>query len=139
MAYVAVNFIVDKNIISVFETVKTKHGIRPEMSLKDLLMKSQLLLVNSDVHVQESPRPLLPNVIPVGGVTAKPARPLETVNQKWATSVNTRSFCIGFVYCILGFCTTLDIVIGPSLPLLLLFLAGHSSVGPYPRPLYRRW
>ncbi|XP_038060910.1 UDP-glucuronosyltransferase 2C1-like [Patiria miniata] len=83
ISYKFASLLIDSNAFAAFEKVKEKHVIRPDASLGNLLMRSQLLLVNSDLRVQEFARPFLPNVIPVGGVTAAPAQPLEKDLQEF--------------------------------------------------------
>ncbi|XP_071808386.1 UDP-glucuronosyltransferase 2C1-like [Asterias amurensis] len=77
ICFICGSHLVDRNTLSLFEKVKEKYGIRPDLSLNDLIKKAWLHLVNSDVHVQDLPSPLPPNFIQVGGITARPALPFN--------------------------------------------------------------
>nr|XP_054760247.1 UDP-glucuronosyltransferase 1A1-like isoform X1 [Lytechinus pictus] len=61
-----------------FNTVRERHQIRQDLqgSISDLIgTYTDLFLVNMDFAV-EYPLPLLPNIITIGGITARPAAPL---------------------------------------------------------------
>ncbi|XP_041475887.1 UDP-glucuronosyltransferase 2B33-like [Lytechinus variegatus] len=60
-------------------------NISPHLSPIDIFNKAELLLVNMDFAV-EFPFPIAPNVIPVGGVTTKPAKPLEQNLEEFVQS-----------------------------------------------------
>ncbi|XP_041471051.1 UDP-glucuronosyltransferase 2C1-like isoform X2 [Lytechinus variegatus] len=70
-----------------FNTVRERHQIRQDLqgSVSDLIgTYTDLFLVNMDFAV-EYPLPLIPNIITIGGITARPAAPLpddlETLMQ----------------------------------------------------------
>ncbi|XP_022080513.1 2-hydroxyacylsphingosine 1-beta-galactosyltransferase-like [Acanthaster planci] len=77
VSYTVTKLILKKNVLSTFEGIKEKRAIQPGKSLSNLLSRPQLHLVISDIRVQELSRPLPPNIIPVGGITAEPAQPLD--------------------------------------------------------------
>ena len=64
--------------VPVYEKYKKQRGLFPDVSLVEMYDQSDLYLVNNDVAL-EFPAPLSPKVIPIGGISAKPAKPLEQV------------------------------------------------------------
>ena len=61
-----------------YDKTKINYKIKPEMSTFETLSEAELFLINTHFAL-DFPRPLPPNVIPVGGLTTKPAQPLSEV------------------------------------------------------------
>ncbi|XP_071511913.1 UDP-glucuronosyltransferase 1A6-like [Diadema antillarum] len=57
------------------QRIKREFNIRPDLSLRQLTAESKLWLVYSNFAF-EFAQPTAPNWIPIGGITAKPAKPL---------------------------------------------------------------
>ena len=64
-----------------FGVIKDEFGIRPELTMDEVLNDVDMWFVASDFAL-EFPVPLTPNVIPVGGLTVGPAKPLGQVREK---------------------------------------------------------
>ena len=65
-------------VLPKYERILQKHGLLPGKSMYDLVHGSSLWMLCTDVAL-EFPRPTLPNVVYVGGILTKPARPLPQV------------------------------------------------------------
>ena len=62
-----------------FDQLKLKYNIKPEVSTFEALSQAEFFLINTHFAF-DFPRPFTPNVIPIGGLTTKPAKPLNKVN-----------------------------------------------------------
>lgn len=62
-------------IVPILEEFKTQRGLVPGYSMVELYQRADLVLVQTDFAV-EAPIPLMPNIVPVGGLTTRPADPL---------------------------------------------------------------
>lgn len=72
-----------KNVISHYDTIREKHNISQHLRMDEFLEGNiELALMNMDSEI-EMPAPLTPNVIPVGGLTAQPAKSLPTELEKF--------------------------------------------------------
>ncbi|XP_038070118.1 UDP-glucuronosyltransferase 2C1-like [Patiria miniata] len=75
-AYSLNAFLYDNFCLGPFDRLKTKYGIRPEMSTYESLGRSELWMMNTD-FAADYPRSLTPNVVLIGGLTTAPAKPLD--------------------------------------------------------------
>nr|XP_054765161.1 UDP-glucuronosyltransferase 1-6-like [Lytechinus pictus] len=62
-----------------YTPIQHAHGICPDLKAEDLYQRSQLLLVNVDFAL-EYPIPVMPHLIPVGGLSTGPANDLAQVS-----------------------------------------------------------
>ncbi|XP_078287153.1 UDP-glucuronosyltransferase 3A1-like isoform X2 [Rhinoraja longicauda] len=69
------SFVAERRIQARFERAVLTHFPAANVSLSQLYGKAQLAIYNTDFTL-EFPRPLPPNVVCVGGLLAKPAKPL---------------------------------------------------------------
>lgn len=68
----------EKNVRRPYEELKSKFGIKPDQDLREAMLWTEIWLFN--VHFTfDFPRPLMPNLIPVGGLVTKDAKPLSRV------------------------------------------------------------
>ncbi|XP_072014241.1 2-hydroxyacylsphingosine 1-beta-galactosyltransferase-like [Amphiura filiformis] len=63
-------------VLDPYEQIKKVYKIKPEVSMYDALGEGELWFLHTNFAL-DFPRPLMPNVIPVGGLTTKPAQPLN--------------------------------------------------------------
>ncbi|XP_041470372.1 UDP-glucuronosyltransferase 2C1-like [Lytechinus variegatus] len=61
-----------KGMTDVFSAIQDANGICPGLRPRDLYQRSQLLLANVDFAF-EFPVPVMPNLIPIGGISTRPA------------------------------------------------------------------
>ena len=76
-------------IVSPYEMLKVKYNIKPDISIYDAPAEAELWFVHLDFAL-DFPRPMMPNVIPIGGLTTKPATALPDVSMK-TTQIRTQS------------------------------------------------
>ncbi|XP_075040421.1 UDP-glucuronosyltransferase 3A1-like [Mixophyes fleayi] len=89
-----VSHIIGKKIDSIFDNVIEEHfpaGSRP--SIADLHLKAELWLYNVDFTI-EFARPLLPHVQYIGGLLAKPAKPLSQELEDFITESGESGFIV---------------------------------------------
>ncbi|XP_072014401.1 2-hydroxyacylsphingosine 1-beta-galactosyltransferase-like [Amphiura filiformis] len=72
-------------VLDPYEQLKKVYKIKPEVSMYDALAEAELWFLHTNFAL-DFPRPLMPNVIPVGGLTTKPAQPL---NHELARFIDT--------------------------------------------------
>ncbi len=75
---VSMNSYMNRRMLSHYDQFKIKYNIKPEISMFETLGEAELWYINTDFAF-EFPRPLMPHVVPVGGLTSKPANPLPKV------------------------------------------------------------
>ena len=80
MLFSTVNTLNGRRLLYNFDQLKLKYNIKPEKSTFQALSKAELFFINTHFAF-DFPRPLPPNVVPVGGLTTKPANPLKQVNS----------------------------------------------------------
>ena len=80
LAYGMSAFLYDYYFLGPFESLKAKHGIRPEISVFESLGRAEIWLMNSD-FTTDYPRSLTPNVVLIGGLTTSPGKPLDSVSE----------------------------------------------------------
>ena len=61
-----------------YDQLKLKYNIKPEISTSEALSKAELFFINTHFAF-DFPRPFPPHVVPVGGLTTKPAKSLNKV------------------------------------------------------------
>ncbi|XP_077978866.1 UDP-glucuronosyltransferase 2C1-like [Glandiceps talaboti] len=59
-----------------YRNLQYKYNIRPDLTLHEIMEAAELFIFNTDFAF-DYPRPLMPNVILIGGMMAGPAAPLE--------------------------------------------------------------
>ena len=60
------------------DKVKKKHNIKPELSMVEIVARTEILFISSH-FVLDFPRALQPNVVQIGGMTARSPQPLTAV------------------------------------------------------------
>ncbi|XP_077978856.1 UDP-glucuronosyltransferase 2C1-like [Glandiceps talaboti] len=71
-SYVLYNFY----MLPHYRNLQHKYNIRPELTLHKMAEAAELFIYNTDFAF-DYPRPLMPNVVLIGGIMAGPAEPLE--------------------------------------------------------------
>lgn len=84
-----VNFLV----LPKYERIMQKYNVQPARSMFELVQDSSLWMLCTDVAL-EFPRPTLPNVVYVGGILTKPARPLPEDLQAWVDGAHENGFVL---------------------------------------------
>ncbi len=74
------NSYVYRHGLTPYDQLKVDYNIKPEMSTFEALAQADLFFVQTHFAF-DFPRPLMPHVIPVGGLTTKPSLPLNQVNK----------------------------------------------------------
>ena len=75
---VTMNYCLNSLMLAHYDQFKIKYNIKPEISTFKTLGQAELWFINTH-FVFDFPRPLMPNVVAVGGLTTNPARPLDKV------------------------------------------------------------
>ncbi|XP_072051883.1 UDP-glucuronosyltransferase 1-2-like [Amphiura filiformis] len=75
----SLNSIANRRMLHRYDQLKVDLNIKPQISTYDALSEAELFFVNTN-FVFDFPRPLMPHVVPVGGLTTKPSLPLKEVN-----------------------------------------------------------
>ncbi|XP_072051884.1 UDP-glucuronosyltransferase 2B15-like [Amphiura filiformis] len=75
----SLNSVANRRMLHRYDQLKVDLNIKPEMSTYEALSEAELFFVNTN-FVLDFPRPLMPHVVPVGGLTTKPSLPLKEVN-----------------------------------------------------------
>ncbi|XP_072051885.1 UDP-glucuronosyltransferase 2B15-like [Amphiura filiformis] len=75
----SLNSFANRRLLHRYDQLKVDLNIKPEMSTYEALSEAELFFVNTN-FVFDFPRPLMPHVVPVGGLTTKPSLPLKKVN-----------------------------------------------------------
>ncbi|XP_072017500.1 UDP-glucuronosyltransferase 2A3-like [Amphiura filiformis] len=73
---VTLNSFMNRRMLLHYDQLKIKHNIKPEISTFKTLGQAEFWFINTH-FVLDFPRPLMPNAVAVGGLTTRPARPLE--------------------------------------------------------------
>lgn len=68
-------------VLPKYDRILRAHRLRPDTSMRELVQGSSLWMLCTDVAL-EFPRPSLPNVVYVGGILTRPARPLPPVSLR---------------------------------------------------------
>ncbi|XP_067838459.1 UDP-glucuronosyltransferase 3A1-like isoform X2 [Heptranchias perlo] len=88
------SFVVERMIQARFEkAIKTCFPAGSEPNLSELYLKAELSIYNSDFTL-EFPRPLLPNVVCVGGLLSKPARPVSQELEDFILTAGENGFVV---------------------------------------------
>ena len=77
---VSINTVLNRRMLFRYDELKIKYNIKPEIATFNALGEAELCYINTDFAL-EFPRPLLPHVVPVGGLTTKPAKLLPQVKK----------------------------------------------------------
>ncbi|XP_030048584.1 2-hydroxyacylsphingosine 1-beta-galactosyltransferase [Microcaecilia unicolor] len=80
-------------VLPKYEQIKRRHKVAPEQSMLDLIHGSSFWMLCTDIAL-EFPRPTLPNVVYVGGILTRPARPLPEDLQKWVDDSRAHGFVL---------------------------------------------
>ncbi|XP_016278574.2 2-hydroxyacylsphingosine 1-beta-galactosyltransferase isoform X2 [Monodelphis domestica] len=80
-------------VLPKYERIMQKYNLLPQRSMYDLVQATSLWMLCTDVAL-EFPRPTLPNVVYVGGILTKPARPLPEDLQRWVNDANEHGFIL---------------------------------------------
>ncbi|XP_072031065.1 UDP-glucuronosyltransferase 2B15-like [Amphiura filiformis] len=81
----SMNFIAYRLCLPPYDQLKVDLNIKPEISTYEALGKAELFFVNTN-FVLDFSRPLMPHVVPVGGLTTKPSRPLNEEVESFVQS-----------------------------------------------------
>lgn len=71
-------FSYDYMMLGAVDTEKNRLGLSPGLGTKEILSRSELFIFNWD-FLLEFPRPVMPKVIMIGGLTVAPSKPLSQV------------------------------------------------------------
>ena len=88
-------------------TVKTKYNIKPELSMVDSLARTEIWFIGGH-FVLDFPRALQPNVIQMGGISARSSRPLSKVSFSCSNFLVNSKFVYSFFiysYSLISRCT----------------------------------
>ncbi|XP_078071353.1 UDP-glucuronosyltransferase 3A1-like [Mustelus asterias] len=87
-----ISFLSERMILAKFDkAIKTCFPVGSEPSLSELYRKAELSIYNTDFTL-EFPRPLLPNVVYVGGLLAKPAKPVSQELEEFILAAGENGF-----------------------------------------------
>ena len=78
---VSMNTIMNRRMLYRYDELKIKYNIKPEVSTFNALGEAELWFTNTHFAL-EFPRPIMPHVVPVGGLTTKPSKQLPKVKKK---------------------------------------------------------
>ncbi|XP_072371698.1 UDP-glucuronosyltransferase 3A1-like [Scyliorhinus torazame] len=88
------SLLVESRIHAKFErAIKTCFPVESEPNLSELYLKAELAIYNTDFTL-EFPRPLLPNVVYVGGLLAKPAKPVSQELEEFILAAGENGFVV---------------------------------------------
>ncbi|XP_078392971.1 UDP-glucuronosyltransferase 3A1-like, partial [Cetorhinus maximus] len=86
--------LVESAIFAKFDkAIKTCFPVGSEPSLPELYLKAELAIYNTDFTL-EFPRPLLPNVVYVGGLLSKPAKPVSQELEDFILTAGENGFVV---------------------------------------------
>ncbi|XP_070554723.1 2-hydroxyacylsphingosine 1-beta-galactosyltransferase-like [Ptychodera flava] len=78
-------FVFNLVLLRPYHPIQAEHGIRPDASLYELLRSSEMAFFSFDFSY-EFPRPIMPNVVHIGGMLAGPASPLTQEFEEFVES-----------------------------------------------------
>ena len=81
---VSINTVMNRRMLVRYDDLKIKYNIKPEVSTYKTLGEAELWFINTDFAL-DFPRPVLPHVVPVGGLTTKPSKQLPQVKYRCLT------------------------------------------------------
>ncbi|XP_072051880.1 UDP-glucuronosyltransferase 2C1-like [Amphiura filiformis] len=82
---VSMNSYMNRRMYSHYDQFKIKYNIKPDITTFKTLGHAELWFINADFAL-EFPRPLMPHVVPVGGLTTKPAKKLPKELESFVQS-----------------------------------------------------
>uniref|UniRef100_A0A8C4S204 UDP glycosyltransferase 8 n=1 Tax=Erpetoichthys calabaricus TaxID=27687 RepID=A0A8C4S204_ERPCA len=91
--YVVSRFGVQFLVLPRYDRIIKKYNIQPAASMYDLVQRSSLWMLCTDVAL-EFPRPTLPHVVYVGGILTKPPSPLPEEFLSWADATEDTGFVL---------------------------------------------
>uniref|UniRef100_UPI00398EB0BE UDP-glucuronosyltransferase 3A1-like n=1 Tax=Pristiophorus japonicus TaxID=55135 RepID=UPI00398EB0BE len=88
------SFVVEGMIQARFErAIKARFPAGSEPSLSELYRRAELIMYNTDFSI-EFPRPLLPNVVYIGGLLSKPAKPVSQELEDFILAAGESGFVV---------------------------------------------
>ncbi|XP_072013808.1 UDP-glucuronosyltransferase 2B17-like isoform X3 [Amphiura filiformis] len=82
---VSMQLVMNRRMLSNYDQFKIKYNIKPDISTFKTLGDADLWFINADFAL-EFPRPLMPHVVPVGGLTTNPAKQLPKELESFVQS-----------------------------------------------------
>ncbi|XP_035386227.1 2-hydroxyacylsphingosine 1-beta-galactosyltransferase [Electrophorus electricus] len=80
-------------VLPKYERIMRRHGVRPAVSMHELVQGSRLWMLCTDMAL-EFPRPTLPHVVYVGGILTKPPGPLPQEFDAWVNDTDEHGFVV---------------------------------------------